>query len=201
MSAEHYYTPKPTSRVVEYNFSQILRGHELKFTTASGLFSQKQIDTGSVLLIDKCILKPSWKILDLGCGYGPVGIALKKAEPTISVTFTDVNTRAVEYVKKNLIQNGVEIDATVELVSGDGYGSVTGLFDAIYLNPPQSAGKELCLQLISQARDFLKPNGNLQIVARKNKGGATLAEHMRSVFGNVDDVAKQSGFWIYISYK
>lgn len=198
---EHYYTPKPTSRVIAYNFSQAIRGQELKFTTASGLFSQKQIDTGSQLLIEKGIVKANWRILDLGCGYGPVGIVFKKVEPTISVTFTDVNTRALEYVQKNLVQNSIEIDGSVEMVSGNGYGSVTGLFDAIYLNPPQSAGKELCLQLIASAREYLKSNGNLQIVARKNKGGATLAEHMRNVFGNVDSVAKQSGFWIYISYK
>jgi len=198
---EHYYTPKPSSKIIEHSFLVAARSQQLTFLTASGLFSQKQIDTGSLLLIDKGLLKPNWRILDLGCGYGPVGIALKKSEPTISVTFTDVNTRAVEYVKKNLKQNGIDIDSSVELVSGDGFAAVTGLFDAIYLNPPQSAGKELCLHLIEKSREFLKPGGNLQIVARKNKGGETLSQYMQTVFGNVDSIAKQSGFWIYISYK
>lgn len=198
---EHYYTSKPTSKIIEHTYSQKARNISMVFTTASGLFSQKQIDTGSLLLIDECICKNSWKILDLGCGYGPIGITLKKSYPNINVTFTDINTRAIEYVKKNLLLNNVEINETIELVNGDGFGDISGLYDAIYLNPPQSAGKELCLRLIEQSRDFLNANGNLQIVARKNKGGESLSQHMLSVFGNVDCVAKRSGFWIYISYK
>ncbi len=200
---EHYYTPKPSSKIIEHSFSQLARGQQLSFITASGLFSQEQIDTGSLLLIEKGILKKEWCILDLGCGYGPVGISFKKSEPTIHVTFTDVNTRAVEYTEVNLRQNNIPIDKSIELVNGDGFDAIDKQlpFDAIYLNPPQSAGKDLCFNLIEKSKEHLKIGGNLQIVARKNKGGETLAKHMESVFGNVEPIAKQSGFWVYISYK
>jgi len=198
---EHYYTPNPTSKIVEHTFSQVARNQQLSFVTASGLFSQTHIDTGSLLLIDEGLIQPNWKILDLGCGYGPVGIAFKRSEPTIHVTFADVNSRAIEYVKKNLKLNNLKANATIELTSGDGFATVTGLFDAIYLNPPQSAGKDLCFSLIEKSREYLKNGGNLQIVARKNKGGESLSQQMQNVFGNVDAVSKRSGFWIYISYK
>ncbi len=200
--SDHYYSPKPTSSIVESQFTQTVRGVECTFITASGLFSQKHVDTGSILLIESAVIEKGNKILDLGCGYGPVGIYLKKVEPSLRITFSDVNTRAVQYVKRNLQKNSIEpTDQSIEIVSGNGYASVNGLFDVILLNPPQSAGKQLCFDLISRAKEFLNPSGSLQIVARRNKGGETLSQHMRDVFGNVEPVSKMSGFWVYRSVK
>ncbi|HLP79836.1 MAG TPA: methyltransferase [Acidobacteriota bacterium] len=195
---EHYYTSKPTSSGAETVFTEHVRSSVVTIVAAPGLFSGEHIDTGSRALIESAFVPASGRLLDLGCGYGVVGISLLLSDPTVSVVFTDVNERACEYTSKNILKNSIDKSRTT-VVCGDGYQNVTGLFDAIYLNPPQSAGKELCFSLITRAKEFLQPSGTLQIVARKNKGGSTLAEHMQSVFGNVSVLGKRAGFWVYCS--
>jgi len=197
--SEHYYTPNPKGDVREFSFSQTIRDVAVTFTSASGIFSLKHVDSGSHILIEYALIQPNWRVLDLGCGYGPVGVVLKKVEPTLEVVFTDVNKRAVVYAKKNAEQNS--ISSGVSFVHGDGFAAVTGLFHAIYLNPPQSAGKELCFSLIERSKEFLLPGGLLHIVARKNKGGESLSQKMKDVFGNVSVLAKKGGFWVYVSAK
>lgn len=193
--SEHYYTAKPKSDVRESSYETTLRGNRLSILTASGLFSPSRPDRGSMVLIEYCKLEPGWRVLDLGCGYGLVGVALKKAEPSIGLVCSDVNQRAVAYTKKNLARNGVE----GEVVSGLGYDSISGKFDSIYLNPPQSAGKAVCVELIQTAKAYLAEGGFLQIIVRKNKGGGPLSEVMKETFGNLDVLAKKGGFWLYVS--
>ncbi|MBI5065239.1 class I SAM-dependent methyltransferase [Candidatus Woesearchaeota archaeon] len=190
---EHYYTEKPTSKIKEQLITDFLRGKELTFTTASGLFSPKKIDEGTKLLIENAIIQPNWKILDLGCGYGPVGIALKKSFPNTEVTLLDINERALVYSKKNAEQNKVEVNVIKNLSEEK--------FNTILLNPPQSAGKETCFDLITSSEKYLIRGGLLQMVARHNKGGKVLENKMKELFGNVRSFAKQGGYRIYISEK
>ena len=199
--SEHYFSPKPkTDRVVENSFRYTINDTACYFTTASGMFSIDHVDIGSAILIKYAHVEENWNILDLACGWGAVGIFLKKMEPSIKVTLTDVNERAVAYTKKNIEKNNISPkDMTV--FSGEGYEKIDGEFDAIYLNPPQSAGKKLCLELIEKAKDHLKVGGSLQIVARKNKGGLPLAAFMEEHFGNITVLAKKSGFWVWKSFK
>ena len=93
---DQYYTQKPTSKLRIQEIDARLRENNLKFYTGSGVFSIKQIDKGTKLLIDRCIIKEDWSVLDLGCGYGPVGIAIKKEYPKTSITLTDINQRALK---------------------------------------------------------------------------------------------------------
>ncbi len=190
---EHYYTEKPTSKIKEQIINSFLRGKELTFTTASGLFSPKKVDEGTKLLIENAIIQPNWKILDLGCGYGPVGIVMKKAFPDSEVTLLDINERALVYSKKNAEQNKVEIKVIKNWSEEK--------FNTILLNPPQSAGKETCFNLISLSEKHLIRGGLLQIVARHNKGGRVLENKMKEIFGNVKSAAKKGRYRIYISEK
>lgn len=191
---EHYFSRKPTTTLNERAITARLLGKELVFHTGSGVFSPDKIDLGTMILIENAFIEENWRVLDLACGYGPVGIALAKAH-TIDLVMTDVNERAVSLARKNLKANHV----TATTVQGDGYASISGLFDTILLNPPQTAGKQLCFQLIGQAKQFLKAGGMLQLVARHQKGGRELEKQMMAVFGNVKQVAKQSGYRVYVS--
>ncbi|MBU0615008.1 MAG: class I SAM-dependent methyltransferase [Nanoarchaeota archaeon] len=192
---EHYYTEKPTSELRISTIKARLRGREFTFKTGSGVFSIKHIDNGTQLLIDNAIVTDGQRILDLGCGYGPVGIALKKIFPKCEVVLTDINERAIKLARQNAKLNGVQVD----LVQGDKYSSVTGKFDVILVNPPQNAGKDVCFEMIVLAKDYLNDGGSLQLVARHQKGGKSLSSKMEEVFGNVDIVKRGGGFRVYIS--
>src|SRR3989338_6026344 len=107
---EHYFTRSPKSELKLHRLKARLRNKDVEFFTASGLFSIKQVDLGSEILINKCLLEDNWKILDLGCGYGIVGISLLKHNPDLKMTFSDINKRAVEITKKNLRLNNLKAE-------------------------------------------------------------------------------------------
>ncbi len=195
--AEHYFTKEPQSEKRIFKHKTILRNREIEFFTASGLFSIKQVDIGSALLINKSIIKEGWKILDLGCGCGIVGLTLKIIFPSLELTFSDINERALELTEKNLDFHKIK----GETVQSDGFEKIKNTFDSILLNPPQTAGKEICFKLIEDAKAHLNMRGLFQLVARHKKGGRVLSKKMLEVFGNVKDTAKKAGYRIYVSEK
>ncbi len=193
---EHYYSEKQSSKLRIKEIEVRLRGNILKFYTGSGVFSIGKVDKGAVLLIEKCLIEDNWKILDLGCGYGAIGIAIAKSFPSISVMMTDINQRAVKLSRMNIELNKVE---NIKVKQSDLYQKINEKFSTIIVNPPQLAGKKLCFEIIEKAKDYLEKNGLLQLVARHNKGGKMLEKKMREVFGNVKDIAKKGGYRVYIS--
>lgn len=192
---EHYYIEKPKSKFMLYKIKTKLRGNEIELYSASGLFSPKKIDKGTRILIENCIVKSKWKILDLGCGYGAVGISLKRSFPNLDVLFSDINERAVEITKKNVKKYNIK----AKVVKSDGFENVKEDFNSILLNPPQTAGKKICFKLIEHSKNHLVKGGLLQIVARHNKGGRELSKKMEEVFGNMKDIVKKAGYRVYIS--
>ena len=92
-----------------------------------------------------------------------------------------------------------EICKLVKIKQGDMYAKITGEFDTILLNPPQHAGKDVCMKMIENAIKYLKNGGLLQLVARHNKGGKSFEKKMKEVFGNVKDIAKKGGFRVYVA--
>ncbi|MFC1741510.1 class I SAM-dependent methyltransferase [Nanoarchaeota archaeon] len=195
---EHYYTEKQRSPFKPVKIRFRVAGIEFDLYTAGGVFSPKKLDNGSRLLIESAILKDGWNVLDFGCGYGVVGIALKKIRPGVDVVMSDVNSRAVKLSRMNAKLNRLDIP----VFQGDIFSNkqlLGMMFDAILLNPPQTAGKDVCFRMIDEAKVHLVAGGLLQIVARSQKGGKQLSKKMEETFGNVRDVAKGSGFRVYAS--
>jgi len=193
---EHYYSEKQTSKLRIKEIGVSLRGNNLRFCTGSGVFSIGKIDKGTTLLIEKSIIKQDWSILDLGCGYGAVGISIAKAFPSTSIVMADINERAVGLSKMN-----VKLNQTINIttIQSNLYDKIQERFNAILTNPPQTAGKKVCFEIIEKARSHLKEGGLLQLVARHKKGGKALEKKMKEVFGNVEDIGKKSGYRVYVS--
>lgn len=192
----HYYSKEQPSPLKIKKISARLLGNELEFYTGSGVFSKKKIDKGTQILIEKCNIKKDGKVFDFGCGYGAVGIAVAKAFPAAKVFMSDINKRAVKLAKMNVNLN-IADNATV--FYSDKFEKINEKFDIILLNPPQTAGKDICFQMIEEAKKYLNKNGLLELVARHNKGGKELSKKMHQVFGNVKDIAKKSGYRVYVS--
>ena len=191
----HYYSEKQNSELNLKKISINLKKIQFELYTASGIFSRDKLDKGTKLLIENAIIESNWYTLDFGCGNGVVGIALKKLNPSLNVTMLDINQRAVMISKKNVKLLNLDI----KVMKSDLYSKVNNKFDTILVNPPQTAGKELCFKIIEQAKDYLNSNGILQLVARHNKGGSSLQKKMLEVFGDVEETAKGSGYRVYVS--
>ena len=194
----HYYDDTPLGEVIEENFTTTLRGRMFSFVAASGLFSKHHVDNATRLLIEKCDLSDSKKILDLGCGWGPVSVVLASIFPDKEFVATDTNVRAVAYTRKNTRKYGLDFRVFKSNLF-DKMGDET--FDTILTNPPYVAGREVCFRFITESFDHLTPGGNLQLVALHQKGGKMLEKKMKETFGNVEAIAKGSGFRIYKSVK
>ncbi|MFH1506509.1 MAG: class I SAM-dependent methyltransferase [archaeon] len=191
----HYYSEKQDSALDLKKIKIRIKDIELEFYTGSGVFSKKKLDKGTEVLLEHCIADNDWKILDIGCGIGVVGIVLKKRYPQAKIEMTDINERAVKLAKMNVKLH--KLDNTV--YKSDLFKNIPGQFDTIIANPPQTAGKQVCFDLIEQSKKHLTKDGTLQLVARHKKGGEQLSLKMQEVFGNVDVLGIKSGFRVYIS--
>jgi len=168
---------------------------DLEFYTGSGVFSKKGLDKGTEILLEHCIADNDWRILDLGCGIGVVGVVLKKLYPKAKIEMTDINERAVKLAEMNVKLHKMDN----KVYKSDLFQNIEGQFDAIIANPPQTAGKQVCFKLIEQSKEHLAKDGTLQIVARHKKGGEDLSKKMQQVFGNVDVLGKKAGYRVYVS--
>ena len=190
--SEHYYTQNPN---VEHDEKQVIYevlGHKFSCTTDAGVFSRDGLDMGTRILLEA--LPPlAGRILDLGCGWGPVGAALGRAYPEAEILLTDVNERAAELARRNLDKNGVK---NVRVVTGDGYASVDGKFSAIVLNPPIRTGKAVIYGMFAGAKDYLAPGGALYIVIRKQQGAESAEKYLKTIYGSVERIAREKGYWV-----
>ncbi|ABM81160.1 class I SAM-dependent methyltransferase [Hyperthermus butylicus] len=195
--AAHYYRPRsrkgPRMLVSDY-----LRGVTVEFYVSTEVFSPREVDEGTRLLIEHAIVPEEGTVLDMGCGYGAIGITLAKAHPRLHVVMVDVNPKAVELARLNARHNGVE--NRVEVLQGDLYEPVKGYhFDAIISNPPLAAGMKIIEKLILEAPAHLKPGGSLQIVMRK--GAEKAKELMQKAFGNAKVLLRKKGYTILYAEK
>ena len=194
---EHYYSEQQKSLLNIKKIRQKIKGQQFDFYTASGVFSKDRIDKGTLALAENMAVDKNSKVLDMGCGIGILGIVAAKSF-NASVVMSDINIRAVMLARRNLELNNIK----AEIHQGNLYESIIqNDFDVILSNPPQTAGKGLCFQLIEQSKNHLKKNGSIQLVARHNKGGKTLSKKMEEVFGDVKVIEKKAGYWVYLSVK
>lgn len=161
------------------------------FCTDNGVFSKGELDFGTNLLIKNVLSKDlSGNILDLGCGYGPIGIVLRKIKD-VDVTMTDINNRAIHLSKMNAKKNNV----VVKVIHSDGYENISNSFNYIISNPPIRVGKKKLYELIIDSLKHLKKDGELIIVIRKEQGALSLIKDM-SLKYHVKILDKDKGFFI-----
>jgi len=200
LSVEHYFSEDQSSEPDLGLVIVHLRRQYFEFVTARGVFSRKRLDRGTRLLIEEMVLPDRGVILDVGCGYGPIGIAAAVFNPSLSVVMTDLNKRAVKLAKRNIGRNRV---SNVEVFQGWLYEPVNHLsFDAVLSNPPISAGFEkVIIPLLEGAYEHLKSGGSLQIVGSRSSGVKKMGSLMSGIFGNVEIVARGSGYRVLLSKK
>ena len=188
---DHYYTENPNSAHDERRIALRALGNDLTFVTDAGVFSRDGLDRGTEVLLEA--LPPlEGRVLDLGCGWGAVGVALGKRYPALDIVMTDINSRAVELARRNLAENGV----TAAVLQGDGFDAVEGRFDAIVTNPPIRAGKAVIYGLFARARDYLEPDGALYVVIRKQQGAPSALKYLKEIYSRAETVDRASGFHV-----
>lgn len=197
--SEHYFAAHPKSEAKLGLIKTCLRGASFEFLTASSVFSKKKVDRGTRLLIENMIIPKSGHVLDVGCGYGAVGIAAAIFNTCLQVTMTDVNMRAVRLARDNVERNNV---ANAEVRYGYLYEPVEDLtFNCILSNPPVSAGMETVKAIITQAPKVMMEKATLQMVVRSKISGKILPAVFESSFGNCDVVARESGYRVLMAQK
>ncbi|HII40840.1 MAG TPA: class I SAM-dependent methyltransferase [Thermoplasmata archaeon] len=196
---EHYSSARPTSRRRPAEVSVVVHGLPLTLQTDAGVFSRGSLDRGTELLIEALDLGPCELILDLGCGYGAIGIAASRLSDGGHVVLTDVNERAVRLARENLRANRV---TNAEVRAGDLYEPVAGMaFDHIVCNPPIRAGRAVVDRIVSEAPAHLLDGGRLWLVARTRQGADAIRTRMANAFGHAEIVRRGSGYKVLCSAK
>lgn len=193
---EHYYTQDPHSAHKERTIAARAADLTLTFDTDAGVFSKNELDPGSKLLIES-MGDLSGRVLDLGCGWGPVGICLALKNPQAQLVLSDVNERALSLARRNLQKNG----AQAEVIESDGFSALEGTFDHVVTNPPIRAGKAVIYGMFDTAFERLTPGGTLTIVIRKQQGAPSALKHLQEKFGEAEIIARGGGYWIIRAVK
>ncbi|ERJ12396.1 class I SAM-dependent methyltransferase [Haloplasma contractile] len=196
---KHYYTNNLEMESNPKQFEFKLRDNWLKFITDHGVFSKKEIDYGSRVLIKSIVLEEKdTNILDMGCGYGPIGISLAKEFSLKTFHLVDVNLRAVGLAKQNSILNDV---SNVCAFYSDRYENISQQYDVIISNPPVRAGKQIVLNIIEDAIDYLNDDGSIWIVLQKKQGAPSIKNKMEALYGNCDVICRDKGYYVLKSNK
>lgn len=203
---EHYFKENTDVPVRLGLVKAWIKGIEFEFYSSAPVFSWRRVDKGTITLAENLqIPEGATELLDLGCGYGVVGVTVAYFNPGLNVTLSDLSKRAAYLSKKNVGKYELK---NAKVLRGDLYEPLRSVdekgvehikkFDVIACNPPYSCGKEVVNAVIRGAPDYLKKGGSLQIVGRHNKGGKMYKEEMLQVFGTVEETGRTSGYRVYI---
>ncbi|SER02099.1 16S rRNA m(2)G 1207 methyltransferase [Virgibacillus subterraneus] len=193
--SEHYFSQNPQSKSSPKKWIYQLRGKVYTFESDYGVFSKNEVDYGSRLLIEQ-FRPPSitGEFLDLGCGYGPIGITLADCYQDRNIILTDINERAINLAQQNADHNNV---VNVEFVQSDRLSNLTNRsFAAILTNPPIRAGKKVVHQMFEDSKNALLQHGQLWVVIQKKQGAPSAKEKLSDLFGNVEVVVRSKGYFI-----
>ncbi|MET3684042.1 16S rRNA (guanine1207-N2)-methyltransferase [Alkalibacillus flavidus] len=198
--SEHYFSNSPQSQSRPFHFQTTINQVDLTFHTDDGVFSKKQIDYGTRVLLGQFVMPSvSGDVLDVGCGYGPIGIAVAKQFPEHHIDMVDVNERAVQLAKHNASENQVSqtdvfVNDRLDNLSNNHYA-------AVITNPPFRAGKSVVLSIIENSYKCLKRQGELWLVVQKKQGAPSLKTKMEEVFRHVEVVKRDKGYYVLKSIK
>lgn len=189
---EQYYTADPTCASRPVSCAMTYRGQPLRFTTDAGVFSKGEVDQGTQLLLD-CLPDLAGDVLDLGCGWGAIGVSIARANPGCRVVMADVNHRALALAEENARAN----HAPVQCLESDGMAALMDCrFDAVVTNPPIRAGKQVIYRMFADAATVLNPGGALYLVIRKQQGAESCVRYLKTLYGAVDTLKRSGGFWV-----
>ena len=172
----------------EVEFHATLRGFPIAFTTTWGLFSPKGIDAGTDLLIEHLEIQEGDTCLDLGCGYGAIGMSIAKCTSTATVYMADKDFVAVDYAGKNVARNGL---SNCHVLLSNGFSHLPNIqFDLIASNLPANVGKELLQIFLADAKQYLKPSGCLYVVTISGLQ-EFIKRNFLNIFGNYQKVKQR----------
>lgn len=175
-----------------------LLGEHYLFKSDLGVFSKDGLDDGTRLLLETIAQADlGSKILDLGCGIGPIGLILAHLDSKRFVTLADVNLRALDLVKKNAEILGVS--SRIEIVASDVYHNLDSIYDTIVTNPPIRAGKKVTYTMYDEAPAHLKKGGHLILVIRKKQGADSAQAHLTTIFNKVETIASRKGYRVIVA--
>ena len=196
----HYFQDDPNlvSNIKEINFE--INGITMKLLTDNGVFSKNNVDAGSYAFLKVLLpLDLGKHILDLGCGYGTIGLTLAKAHEEARITLADVNPRAVALCERNA--RLLNLSPRVTILQSDIYEKIEGPYDSIVVNPPIRAGKTVTYRMYEEAKQYLIDGGSLYIVIRKAQGAESASRYIETIFGNVTLLKRDKGYYIYRAVK
>lgn len=198
--SEHYYSKDPKVKSQPKEWSTELRGKMLRFQTDAGVFSKGEVDFGSRLLLESFVMPDlEGAVLDVGCGYGPIGLSIAASFPERNIHMIDVNERALALCKHNAHQNNIE---NTTIYSSDALSAVQEEgFAAILTNPPIRAGKETIFSFYKDSFPKLRSGGELWVVIQKKQGAPSTINYLRELYGSVETVVKKKGYFILRAYK
>jgi 16S rRNA (guanine1207-N2)-methyltransferase len=198
--SEHYYsrTQKVDSDPLYWDYT--LRSTLFRFKTDNGVFSKREVDFGSRLLIESFIMPArDGFVLDVGCGYGPIGLSIARSFLDRTVHMIDVNQRAIDLAKENAALNRIQ---NVEVYESDRLLNVRELnFAAILTNPPIRAGKKVVHEIFEQSFQHLISGGELWVVIQKKQGAPSAIEKLKELFTDVVIIDKDKGYFIIKAIK
>ena len=200
---QDYSTELPETPIKVYTIPVSLRKHLYLFKTISGVFSYKKLDLGTKVLIENMTIpKKPTLMLDLGCGYGVIGIVLAYESPESNVYFIDINKRAIWCTKENVKLNLPYLQSNLHIYAGSYFAPLQKediKFDAIYMNPPIRKGRKEFLNLFKNIEYYLKSNGSFQFVIRKKLGADFIYKYLISLYSakQVRILCKRSGYWVF----
>ena len=196
----HYFQDDPNlvSNIKEITFE--INGITMKLLTDNGVFSKSNVDEGSYAFLKVLLpLDLGNTILDLGCGYGTIGLTLAKAHEEARITLADVNPRAVALCERNA--GLLNLSPRVTILQSDIYEKIEGPYDSIVVNPPIRAGKAVTYRMYEEAIQYLIDGGSLYIVIRKAQGAPSASKYIEQIFGNITLLKRDKGYYIYRATK
>lgn len=187
----YYFTNDDSLKKEEKEHISLIRNQKFRFFTDHGVFSKRGLDFGTRTLLETIPLEEiKGRILDFGCGYGPIGIFIKKNTDS-EVEMIDVNRRSLDLARKNADLNQV----SVTIYESNLYEKVEGTFDYIISNPPIRVGKEILYQILFDAKEYLNENGKLIFVIHKDQGAKSTIRDLEKEY-NVTVLGKNKGFYV-----
>ena len=196
----HYFKDDPNlaSNIKEIKFE--VNGILMNLFTDNGVFSKGKVDEGSLAFLKVLLpLDLGKNILDLGCGYGTLGLTLAVAKKEARVTLADINPRALNMCKRNAELHNLSNRVTI--LQSDIYEKIEGPYDSIVVNPPIRAGKKVTYRMYEEAKQYLIDGGSLYIVIRKAQGAESASKYIETIFGNVTLLKREKGYYIYRATK